>query len=353
MGRTGETSASQQVNIKSVAQLAGVAASSVSRALNNHPDVSPAMRARVLNAVRQLGYQPDLIAQSLRRGATQTVGFVVRDITNPLFSEIVQGASQFLHDAGYAVLLTNSLGRPDFDAHHIAVLRQRRVDGMILSLQSETFPPTVEALQSVTTPMVVIDREVAGLQASAVLCDHNIGMTAAVEHLVELGHRHIALIVGPVDIRASRERAAAFQYTAASLNISGADAMVCAGDYTTAYGRSETERLLSSRMPTAIIAGSAQLGVGTLQAIRDAGLRIGPDLSVVVVDGTDLMELMSPSISVINRDAYQLGVVAAQLLAERLTDPEASSRIEMLPTCYIPRESSMPPGKPAAGNGGA
>src|SRR5579863_7394592 len=112
-----------QTTIKAVASRAGVAPSSVSRALNDHPDVSEEMRARVLEAVKELGYQPDFLAQSLRLGATRTIGFIVRDISNPLFAGIVKGAEQELESHGYSVLLTNSLQNSALEAKHINVLR--------------------------------------------------------------------------------------------------------------------------------------------------------------------------------------------------------------------------------------
>ncbi len=145
--------------MREVAELAGVAMSSVSRVLSKHPDVSPAMRRRVLAAVDQLGYKPDLLAQSLRRRATQSVGFVVGDISNPLIAEIVHGAETTLREAGYSMLLTNSESDAALDADHIRLLEQRRVDGLILSLAQEAHGPTLEALRQLAIPFVVVDRE--------------------------------------------------------------------------------------------------------------------------------------------------------------------------------------------------
>ena len=198
------------IKIKEVAALANVAPSSVSRVLNEHPDVSAEMRARVLQAAEQLGYQPNFLAQSLRTGATRTVGFVVRDISIPLFAGIVKGAEQALEKNGYSVLLTNSLQNSALEAKHINVLRQRRVDGLILSLQSEANPDTFKALQNLQVPTVLLDRELVGFPADAVLFDHASGVHDAVAGLVGLGHTHIGLLVGPPDTRASRDRIRGF-----------------------------------------------------------------------------------------------------------------------------------------------
>jgi LacI family transcriptional regulator, galactose operon repressor len=137
VGAETSPTASGRSSMRQVAEMAGVAMSSVSRVLSGHPDVSPAMRERVMEAVERLGYEPDLLAQSLRRKATRSVGFVVGDISNPLLAEITLGAETTLREAGYSMLLTNSENDPALDASHVRLLMQRRVDGLMLSLASE------------------------------------------------------------------------------------------------------------------------------------------------------------------------------------------------------------------------
>src|ERR1041385_1897750 len=186
--------------MREVADRAGVAISSVSRVLSDHPDVSPKMRRTVMAAVRELGYQPDMLAQGLRRGKTFSVGFTVSDIANPVLAGIVTGAEKRLRQGGYSLLLTNSEGNPDLDVEHIHLLSRRRVDGLILSLAEENHPATVAALQQVTLAVVLVDRDIpTGLDARCVAFDHALGMRAATAKLLELGHRNIALIVGGPD----------------------------------------------------------------------------------------------------------------------------------------------------------
>ena len=149
-----------RLGMREVAEHAGVAMSSVSRVLSGHPDVSPKMRQVVMDAVRDLGYQPDMLAQGLRRGKTFSVGFTVSDIANPVLAEIVTGAEKRLRKAGYSLLLTNSEGDPELDVEHISLLERRRVDGLILSLAEENQPETVAALRQVGVPVVLVDRDV-------------------------------------------------------------------------------------------------------------------------------------------------------------------------------------------------
>jgi len=145
------------LSLREVADRAGVAMSSVSRVLSDHPDVSASMRQRVMSAVEDLGYEPDLLAQSLRRRETRSVGFVVGDISNQLFGEIVMGAETALREAGYSMLLTNSLGDPRLEAAHIALLTQRRVDGLVISAIDEAHPALLGKLRELEIPVVVLD----------------------------------------------------------------------------------------------------------------------------------------------------------------------------------------------------
>jgi LacI family transcriptional regulator len=330
--------------IDQVARLAGVAASSVSRVLNGHPDVSPAMRDRVMSAAEALRYEPDFVAQSLRRGATESIGFIVRDIANPLFADIVKGAEQELEVEGYSMLLMNSLGDPARDAMHLRVLRQRRVDGLILSLQSETNPDTRAALRETSAPIVLVDREVDGLEASAVLSDHFSGVTDATRSLLELGHRRLVLIGGPPDVRASRERRSAFEAACRQANLALQDYESKLGTYTHDFGYETMLELLDSGLPpTAVIASGVQVGSGVLRALDQRGLIPGTDISVVVCDEVEFLRLLRPAISVISRDGEAIGAAAARLLVERMKDADAPVRIEVLPTHYVARDSSAPP----------
>ena len=181
--------------------------SSVSRVLSGHPDVSPAMSEKVMRAVEELDYQPDILAQSLRRRETLSVGFVVGDISNPLMAEIVTGVESTLHTNGYSMLLTNSLGDPLLEAAHIALLSQRRVDGLVISVLDETHPERCSEAGRARDPRrPARPQPPPEIPVSRVLSDHRSGMKAAGLHLLGLGHRLIG-----ADLRrrgAARARAA-------------------------------------------------------------------------------------------------------------------------------------------------
>jgi LacI family transcriptional regulator len=330
--------------IRQVADHLGVAQSSVSRALNDHPDVSEEMKERVRLATEELGYEPDYLAQSLRRGATKTVGFNLRDISNPLFADLVTGAGSYLNSAGYSLVLMNSDQDPQLDVGHIKLFRQRRVDGLILSLQSETQPGLKELIASLKFPVVLVDRELQGMKLSSVVVDNYSGMHHAVQHLINLGHRRIALITGSEDILTTRERLRGYRAALQANNLAEEPDLVRLKSYDQAFGYEAALGLLTAPdPPTAIIAGGIRLLVGTLAACRQASFRIGPDMSIVGCDDTELMAYLDTPISVILRHPVEMGRLAAEILLDHLAGGDGGPRIEVVSTEYVPRASTMPP----------
>jgi LacI family transcriptional regulator len=342
-GRPVEHRPGARVGLREVADLAGVAPSSVSRVLSEHPDVSPSMRRRVLDAVDQLGYEPDFVAQSLRRGATLSVGMVIRDVTAPFMAEIFSGAEPVLRAAGYSMLLMNSGSDPGLDSTHIRFFQSRRVDGMILQLASDQSEETFETLGRTATPVVLIDRDAPDfVRASRVLTDHRVGMKAAVTDLLDLGHRRIALVSGALEVRPSRERLAGLRDAMRAAGIE-AEPIVAAGRLTEEHGERATNELLSlAEPPTAIVVGSNQLLVGALRAFRARDIVPGAPISLVGCDDSALSELSQPPISVVNRDSREIGRIAADLLLARMISDE-EPRTVTVSTTYLHRPSSAPP----------
>ena len=326
--------------MKEVADRAGVALSSVSRVLSGHPDVSEVMRNRVLDAVAALGYEPDQLAQSLRTGETKTIGFVVGDISNPLMSQIALGAEIELREAGYLTLLTNSVNDAALDVQHLRLLQQRRVDGLLLSLSDESNPEINAALMRTDVPGVLVDRQIVGSPFGAVLSDHASGISEAVTLLTELGHLRIGLVNGNPRVRPSRERANALRrFLRQNREVSGT---VKTAAFTPEHGYQATLELLQAEdAPTALIAGSNQILVGVLRALRELEMSIPDDISLVTCDAVPLAEFHMPPIATITRDFSVMGHTAAELLLEQLEGQPA--REVVLPTGFEPTASCASP----------
>lgn len=329
--------------MKQVAERAGVAVSSVSRVLNNHPDVSDEMRIRVQRAVNDLGYERDLLASSLRKGSTQTVGFVVRDVSNPLFMGILKGVERHLREHHYLVLLAHSEGSIEREVEYSRLLRRRRVDGLIFSMTDETSAETNAELSKLDVPVVLLDRSTEGLpQASAVVSDHRTGVRRATEHLLNLGHRRIALITSVLSLLPARERVHGFEDGFERRDLSTPKDLLRCGSFSADFGMRSTEELLGGPdPPTAIIAGGNLVFTGVVGALHRRGLRVGDDISLVTCDDTPLAQFHTPPITVVARDATEMGTVAGRLLLARLKDSEEEPRTETLPTELILRESTI------------
>jgi len=328
--------------MREVADRAGVAMSSVSRVLANHPDVSDRMRERVLAVVGELGYRPDMLAQGLRRQRTMSIGFTVSDISNPVLADTITGAERRLRAAGYSLLLTDSEGDAALDAAHIRVFEQRRVDGLLVSLADEHNPETIEALGGLEIPVVLLDRDdIPGVVRRRVSFDHRLGMGAAAASLLELGHRELAFIAGGPR-RPAMERQRGIEDSIAR---SGLDARchVLTGDFAIEHGAQSVREILD-RHPevTAIVAGGNLIMHGALRGLRDAGVRVGEQMSFIGCDDVAVAEFHQPPIAVVRRDTRAIGELGAEILIAALGgDKEPVDRI--LPTEFVARPSCAPP----------
>jgi LacI family transcriptional regulator len=273
-----------------------------------------------------------MLAQGLRRGATQSVGFLVGDIAHPLLAAVVKGAEARLRLEGYSVLIANSQRDLDFEGEQLRLFTQRRVDGMIVSLASETAPQALEALEDAEVPVVVVDRELPPeIRASYVLTDHRSGVHTAVGHLLDLGHRRIAMLAG-IDVRPTRER------------LAGGAEIVIGGDVTPEVGERISEQLLDAALPpTAIIAGGNQILIGVLRTLQRRGMRYPDDVSLVTCGDTEITTVMHPPIGAVSRDDVEVGRMAAELLLRRLAPDDPGPETIVLEASFLARASCAPP----------
>lgn len=330
--------------IKDVAERAGVAISSVSRVLSGHPDVSPAMRDAVNNAVRELGYRPNSLARGLRRQRSMSVGFSVSDIANPIFADIVGGAERELRSAGYSMILTNSEGDAELDADNIELLEDRQVDGLLLSLTQEDHPEVARVMRASSLPIVLLDRDrPEGVTALRAVFDHRAGMAEATTHLLDLGHRDFGIIAGGPALPA-RDRRRAIEET---LWPRGGRSFAVEGSFGVEGGYRGAMALLQREpRPTAIIAAGNTLMSGALRAIHELGLEVGADVSFVGCDNVLIAELHQPPIAVVVRDASILGREGAKLLLHALAEKDPKNLTVddvVLPTQFLVRPSCAPP----------
>lgn len=330
----------QRVTIREVASKAGVALSSVSRALSGHPDVSVEMRTRVKEVADELGYEPNLIAQSLRSGVTRTIGFVIRDINNPMFALLARSCEQELRNNGYSMILVNSDKNIENENRNFSLLRRRRVDGIIASLVSEDSPYLRKNLAAPRCPIVLLDREVKGVNVSAVLADHASGVHAAVTHFIKAGHREIAFITGSNNVYPTRNRLQGFTKAFEDANLKLQPDLLAIGGFDAEYALSHARILLHRNpAPTAILAGGHGALMGISRALKEKNLTMGVDIAFIALDQLPYLEVFSDNISTVYRDTEAIGREAATLILEGIDG--AKPRVSVIDSQFIERASSQ------------
>ncbi|MBA3875994.1 MAG: LacI family transcriptional regulator [Anaerolinea sp.] len=343
-------------NIRDVARLAGVSSMTVSRVVNGTGYTSQETRARVERAIAELGYVPNAVARQLRSKRSHTIALVVTDITNPFFTTIARGVEDEAAGRDFGVMFCNT---DESDAEEIAYLQmliQRQVDGVLLVPASNS-GNSLRLLHAHRVPVVVIDRRVRSTQIDEVRTDSEAGAYALVRHLVELGHRNIAMLSGRREISTSVDRVAGYRRALAEVGVEVDSRLVLYRGYDADAGlRMAREILDATPRPTAIFAANNFIAFGAMRALREAGIRVPDDMSVVAFDDLPDAWVMDPFMTVINQPAYDIGRRAAELLLERLTAaPAGAGRKCVLPGKLVVRGSSAPPSRlPATdGNGGA
>jgi LacI family transcriptional regulator len=297
---------------------------------------------RVRDAVEQLGYQPNAVAQSMRTRATHAVAFVIPDICNPIFSTIVRAADQILLEAGYSLMLANTDLNPVREAEIISVFVQRRIDALIMAVSNENNPDLVRAIKGLEMPIVMLNRELS-VPCDSVLIDDFNGLRHATQYLIQLGHKRIGLITADENIAPGRQRIAGFKRALADGKLEVDESLIRRGRFEIDGYREAFAVLNRDNPPTAIIAGT-QVLVGVLRALKQLEWRMPDDVSLIGTDDTYFGEFANPPLTVIERSLTECGRMAAGLVLRRLRGdaPEQQQRI-VLPTRLVRRDSCGPP----------
>jgi LacI family transcriptional regulator len=331
--------------LNDVARLAGVSTMTVSRVINNSGYISPEARARVNVAIAELGYMPNILARQLRSKRTKTIALVVTDITNPFFTTIARGVEDVAGARGYAVMFCNTYESEAEEIDYIRLLIQRRIDGVLL-VPATNSSGSLELLQKHGLPVVVLDRRARFEErVDEVRTDSEAGAYAIVNHLLELGHRRIAVLTGPEGVSTSADRVAGYRRARAEKGLASEPEQVLFGEYNEASGFEMTRKILAGRpRPTAIFAANNFIAFGAIRALREVGMQTPEDMSIVVFDDLPPSWNLDPFLTVVAQPAYEIGRQAAELMLERLAGKAPSEpRTIVLPSEMITRRSTAPP----------
>lgn len=312
-----------------VAQTAGVSIATVSAFLNNTSNVSPDLTRRVDAAIRDIGYQRNAVARSLKIGSTRTIGLTVADIRNPFFTDVVATIQQVLSKAGYAVMLCSNEEDTAKQDEQIKLLLDRMVDGLIVAPAGED-EIMKRLVTSTRKPVVLIDRVCDGLDIDAVVLDNRKGAFDATAYLIGLGHRRIGYLSGPSNTSTGRDRLAGYRAALIDSGVAFVPEMIREGHFREADGyRAAMQLLTMTDRPSAIFSANNLMVIGAMRAIRDMGLACPDDISVACMDDFPWADVFSPRLTTIAQPVDAIGEQAANLLLDRLAGraPDHSRQI--------------------------
>ena len=331
----------KKITIKEVAKHAGVGLATVSRAINGAEGISPNTKKRVLDSIEVLGYTPNFVAQSMRSQKYKSIAFFA-DISNPIFAQIAKESQIELEKYGYTLSLC-SIGDNDIGNKILSFLEGRRFDGIILSIPKEDDWELNKSLAKIDYPIVTINRDVPFLPAG-VITDSYSSVKDAVSYLLRLGHENIVLIGGDKEIRISREGMRAYRDAYYAFNKVPNEELIKHGKLEIESGEKIFKEILPniySKKITAILSLNNQMFYGVLRAMREVKLQYPKDISLITFSDSELMQLLDPPLTVIQRPIDDMGRSIARTLIKYIKEPKLYGELEpvVIPTKFIIRDS--------------
>ncbi|GGM14457.1 LacI family DNA-binding transcriptional regulator [Deinococcus aerophilus] len=335
------------VTLQDIAAQAGVSKMTVSKVLNGQPGISEATRARVLTTAQKLGYRANAAARTLATGRSDTLGVLVPSLGTQYVSEVVRGADHAATALGLDLLISTTQERPGREGHNVSRLSGGLVDALLIVLPY-ALHDYAPALLDASLPVVVVGNESPGQPLALVDTDHMAGARLAAGHLLDLGHRRIAFVTGRPDVQASAERLRGYGEALRGAGLPVDERLIVDGDYTQPGGFHATRTLLARLdagglpLPTAVFAANDVSAFGVIEALRDHGLRVPGDVSVIGFDDIPQASQVHPPLTTVRQPLPEMGEVAARMLIARLRGGPAPPPRTVLPPTLVLRASTAP-----------
>jgi len=329
-----------RVNIRDVASHAGVSHQTVSRVINHSEQVTSETRERVKEVIKELGFRPSRLAQSLVTQKTRSIGLVVADITNPFFFEVARGVQDAALAQGYNVFVCNTDDNPQGEQDILALLASQEVDGVILSTASSSDEELLAFAENYK-PLVVINRDIDHPKASLVNVDICKGAKLAIEHLIDRGHTRIAMLSHEGHLPDKVRRVLGYRETLKAHGITPNDEWLLLAPPNLTGGYDATQQLLKAHPEiTAIFTYNDLMAIGALRGCHDMGLRVPQDCAIMGFDDIKFSAMTQPSLSSISFDKYAVGQTAMMRLLEMFEEPDVIYESIHLDVGLIIREST-------------
>jgi LacI family transcriptional regulator, galactose operon repressor len=312
----------RRVTMHDVAERSGVSLGTVSNVLNKPELVAPATREHVLKAIADVGFVRNNAARQLAAGRAQAIGLVTLDIDNPFFSEVARGVEEAANEAGLLVILCSSAGSLEREERQVGMLEEQRVAGIVVSPIERTPARRIREVHARGTPVVLLDRHRSARQWCSAAVDDTLGARLAAEHLLELGHRRIGLLNGPIHLTPCAERRESFLHVLGAHGLELADGCdVEVGEMTIEAGERATSDMLGQkRLPSAIFCTNDLLALGAERAALARGVRVPGEIALVGYDDIRFAASSLVPLTTLRMPSFQLGYEGTKLLIDEATE---------------------------------
>ena len=329
------------MKLEEIAKLSGVSRSTVSRVINDDPNVREITRERVRKVIRQVNYHPNAAARGLAAGRTRILGLLIPERVTSLFSDpyfplLIQGISSACNARDHSVMLW--LAEPEYERRTIhQILHGGMIDGVIVASMLLN-DPVVLALVEGDRPFLLVGRHPTDPRVNYVDVDNRNSARDAVAHLLRLGYQRVATVTGPQNMIAGVDRREGYLAALKDRGLTPNPNLMAEGDFSEAGGYAAMQRLLAHQ-PDAVFAASDIMAVGALRALREAGLRVPDDVALVGYDDMPFAARADPPLTTVRQPIHRTGALAAETLIDLIENPGASPRRIVLPTELVIRES--------------
>ncbi|SES04909.1 transcriptional regulator, LacI family [Gracilibacillus ureilyticus] len=336
------------VTIYDIAKKANVSPMTVSRVINNSGNIKITTREKVEKAIKDLGYVPNSAARSLTSNKTKTLGLILTDIANPFFSKIARGAEDAAVELGYRVLIANTDEDFEKENTYIDMMLSARVDGVLIAPTSDKTIAQINRLKQHNIPVVLLDRTIKDFAGDYVIGDSYEGSRKLIEHLINYGHKNIALINGPSNVSTARDRQRGYLETLKLNDLPVHEHYISEIDFKNVQSgdaKNIIQHLMNhnkEKRPTAIFAANNFIAISVIQALKELGFHVPQDISVVCFDEVEPVVYFDPFFTVAAQPANQFGRIGVQYLVERVEEKkvEKERRIILPPDIHIRKSTS-------------
>jgi len=333
----------KKVNLKEVAEKLGVSMMSVSRAINNKPGLNTKTREKILQVVNEMGYVPNMLAGSLGRKETKTIGVLIPVIENTNFPDMLRGIESTLSKEGYRFILCCSYNDPIKERNEIASLLEMQIDGLIWTPATlNDSADIMNLIKGQSCPMIFMDRLIPGVEANSVVVDDFDGAYEAVRHLYDQGFKSVAHLSSDLEFWTSRERLRGFRAAMREF-YPGQKEILLTGEASVAGGAKAMKELLKTeQLPEALFAFNDPMAIGAFQVLKSAGVRVPQEMGIVGFANILAGELMAVSLSSVDQNAEMIGAESARLLLQQITQEHNGATMRhLVQSRLVIRESSQ------------